>query len=450
MTDKIKIVSLTDDMGWGGTGRQIVTLDKYLNKDIFEHFIISFSPKKDVWSKFLDKPNVFYISNPKEIAGMLFKNNINLVYAHRHGKNEPAYDKIAEAISGDIGVVELNTFSVLDRGSYGVKCDKRIFVSKTNVVKYCRQNNIKFDFKKHKVVYCLVNTNNFTSKSPTSPELEEYKNQLGINGCPVVGRIARPVIEKWDDEMLIMWKKLSKINPRVKFLIYGVPDSKKKLLESAGRKENLIMFEQTDSDKKLGLFYSAIDILIHDSQIGECFGGTTVEAMLFKKPAVVMSTPFPGHVFGRSYTRDNGLVEQIKNGENGYVVTNGTAMARAAADLLQRPELIKKMGQNNYDDVKNKYDVSVGIKTLEKTFIETILDKNTVLSEGILNYYNSLAFFPNENEIRNWFSGYYFSLENVYGKEYRNNVFENAMIFYLRGKRKARTLLKRLGLLINL
>ena len=450
MIDKIRVASLTNDMGPGGTARQITTVDKYLNKDIFEHFIISFSSLNDVWSKFLDKQNVFYISNPKEIAEMLSKNSISLVYAHRHGKNEPAYDKIAEVISDDIGIVELNTFSVLDSGSYGVKCDKRIFVSKTNVVKYCKQNNINFDYKKHKVVYCLVNTSNFASKSPTNLELEEYKNQLGIKDCPVIGRIARPVIEKWDDEMLVMWKKLSKINPRVKFLIYGVPESKKKALQSAGNRKNLIMLELTDSDKKLGLFYSAIDIYIHDSQIGECFGGTTVEAMLFKKPAVVMSTPFPRRAFGISHTRDNGLVEQIKNGENGYVVKNGTAMARAIADLLQKPELIKKMGMNNYNDVKNRYDVSIGIKTLEKIFIETVIDKNIALSERILNYYNSLKFYPNENDVRNWFKEYYLRLDDVYGKEYHNSVFENALIFCLRYKRKAGTLLKRLGLLINL
>lgn len=446
MTDKIQIASLTDDMGWGGTGRQIVTLDKYLNKDFFEHIIISFSPQKDVWSKFVDKQNVHFISDPAEIADLVVKKNINLLYAHRHGRNEPLYDKIAEAINRNVGITELNTFSVLDRGSYGVRCDKRIFVSKTNVLKYCRQNNIKFDFKKHKVVYCLVNIDNFVSKSPTDAELDEYKRQLGISGCPVIGRIARPVIEKWDDEMLVMWKKLSKINPRVKFLVYGVPDTKKKLLESAGRKENLIMFEQTDSDKKLGLFYSAIDIYIHDSQIGECFGGTTVEAMLFKKPAVVMSTPFPGHIFGRSYTRDNGLVEQIKNGENGYVVKNGTAMAHAVADLLQKPKLLNKMGQNNYDAVINKYDVSIGIKTLEKIFIESILEKNVSLSERVLNYYNSLRFYPDENDVRNWLTEYDLRLENVYGKEYRNNVLENAFIFYLRSKRRAKTLLKSLGL----
>ena len=45
-----------------------------------------------------------------------------------------------------------------------------------------------------------------------------------------------------------------KINPKIKFLIYGVPEIRKKLLASVGRKENLIMLESTDSDKKLGLF----------------------------------------------------------------------------------------------------------------------------------------------------------------------------------------------------
>lgn len=444
--DKIRIASLTNDMGIGGTARQIITLDRYLNKDIFEHITISLSAQDDARSKFLDNnKKIYFTSNPKEIGRILKDNNINVLYAQRHGRNEPLHDAIAKEIGAEVAVLELNTFSIKDKG-FGSRCQKHIFVSQTNLVKYCQHGNLDFDFKKHKVVYCLVDSNNFTSKLPTESEIEEYKNQLGINGCQVIGRSARPVIEKWDDEMLIMWKKLSEMNPRVKFLIYGVPESKKKLLESAGKKENLIMLELTDSDKKLGLFYSAIDVYIHDSQIGECFGGTTVEAMLFKKPAIVMSTPFPKRALGRSHTRDNGLVEQIKNGENGYVVKNGTAMARAVADLLQKPELIEKMGLNNYDEVKNKYDVSIGIKTLEKIFIEAVLDKNITLPEKVLNYYNSLKFYPDENEIKDWFSGYYFRLDDVYGKEYRNSVFENALIFYLRYKRKAKTLLKRLGL----
>ena len=441
MIDKIRVASLTHEMGIGGTARQIISIDKHLNKDIFEHFIISLSSQNDARSKFADNNKVFFISDPKEIAEMLVKNNINILYVHRHGKNDTIHDQIAKAVSDNVGILEMNIFSALDEGYFGKRCDKHIFISKTNVLKYCEQNNVSFDFKKHKVVYGLVDSNNFFSKLPTDLEIAEYKNELGISGYPVIGRISRPVMEKWDDEMLVMWKKLSKINPKIKFLINGVPQSRKKLLESIGIPENLIMLAMTDSDKKLGLFYSAIDILVHDSQIGECNCGTIAEAMLFKKPVVVRSTPFPRHILGRSHTRDNGQIEQIKNGENGYVVTNGTAMAYAVDSLFKNPELIKQMGQNNLNEISKKYEVSVGIKVLEKVFMETVLEKGVTLPEQALNYYNSLKFYPSEKDIRNWFSEYYFRLDDVYGKEYYNSALDKAILFYLKLKRKVKTLL---------
>lgn len=449
MIEKIRVASLSNDMGIGGTARQIITIDKYLNKEIFEHFIISLSSQDDVRSKFADNNKMFFIPNPKEIAEILIKNKVDILYMHRHGKNEPIHDQIAKEISKDISVIELNTFSVKDNGDFGKRCDKHIFISQTNVLKYCRQNNIDFDFKKHKVVNILIDSNNFISKAPTDLEIAEYKNELGISDCPVIGRISRPVMEKWDDEMLVMWKKLCKINPKINFLACGVPETRKKLLESVGKKENLIMLGPTDSDKQLALFYSAIDIFIHDSQIGECGCGVIVEAMLFKKPVVIRSTPFPRHVFWASHNRDNGQIEQVKNGANGYVVKNGTAMAYAVDSLFKNPELTKQMGQNNLNDISAKYDVSVGIKTLEKIFMETLLDKNISLSEKALNYHNSLKFYPDENDVRNWFKEYYFRLDDVYGKEYSNSTLDKATLFYLKCVRKFKTLLSKFGLVRN-
>ena len=66
MADKIVIASLTDDMGLGGTARQIITIDRYLNKDIFEHFIISLSSQGDAMSKFINSKKVFLYQTPKK------------------------------------------------------------------------------------------------------------------------------------------------------------------------------------------------------------------------------------------------------------------------------------------------------------------------------------------------------------------------------------------------
>ncbi len=444
MINKIKVASLTNGMGIGGTAREIISLNKRLNKDFFDHFVISLGSKDDVRAKSIDEKKIFFLSDPKEIARTLDENKIDIVYTHRHGRNELAHDAIAKEMDGRISLLEMNTFSVRDYGYFGQRCDKHVFVSKTNLVKYCVQNNIRFDFKKHKTIYGLIDCEGWQSNLPSELDIKEYKAKLGLEGSFVIGRMARAVMEKWDDEMLIMWKRLSKINPKVKFLICGVPEKRKKILLSVGTSENLVILEPTTSDKELALFYSAIDVYVHDSQIGECWCSTIEEAMIFRKPIVVKSTPFPKHLFGRTHTKDNGQIEQVKNNENGFVVTNGAAMASAVDYLSNHSEEVARMGEKNYKEVTEKSDAKIGIKTFEKVFIESILDKNIDLSPQILEYYNSNKFFPDENTIRNWFKEYYRRLEDVYGKEHFDSVLEKTWLYYLKYKRKIETLLKNL------
>lgn len=444
MLNKIKVASLTNNMGPGGLGREIITINRHLNKGFFTHFVISMGSKDEVWAKFVDSDKIFFISDPKEISRMLEENNINILYAHRHGRNEPAYDAIAKEISEKVALWEMNTFSVLDKGYFGQRCEGHVFVSRTNLLKYCVQNNIKFDFKKYKTVYGLVDCGHWQENAPTETEIKDYKAKLGLEENFVLGRAARPVMDKWDDEMLVMWKRLSKMNPKIKFLVYGVPEEKKKLLLAAGRSENLIMLEPTSSDKELRLFYSAIDVFVHDSQIGECACATIAEAMFFRKPIVVKSTPFPRFTFGRSHTKDNGQIEQIKNGENGYVVANGVAMAKAIDYLYNYPEVARQMGEKNQKEMLAKYDAEIGIKTFKKIFIESVLDKKIQSSANILAYYNSINFFPDENNIRGWFKEYYARLEDIYGNEYSDSAMEKIWLYYLKFKRKAGILLKKL------
>ncbi|TSC85030.1 MAG: Glycosyl transferase group 1 [Parcubacteria group bacterium Gr01-1014_13] len=444
MTNKIRVASLTNGMGIGGTAREIITMNKNLNKEFFSHFVISMGSKDDPRSKSIDSDKIFFISDPKEIAQTLKDNNIDVVYTHRHGRNEPAHDAVAKEIGDSISLLEMNTFSVLDKGYFGQRCDKHVFVSQTNLVKYCVQNKIKFDFKKLKTVYGLVNCEHWQENMPTEAEIKDYKMKLGLEGSFVIGRAARPVMEKWDDEMLVMWKRLCKMNPKIKFLIYGVPEERKNLLIAAGTPENLIMLDMTSSDKELGLFYSAIDVFVHDSHIGECSCSTIAEAMFFKKPVVVKSTPFPRFTLGKSHTKDNGQIEQIKNGVNGYVVESGAAMAKAVDYLYHHLEEVARMGEKNHTEVLEKYDARIGIKTFEKIFIESALDKKIELSPNILAYYASNNFFPDENSIKSWFEEYYRRLEDIYGKEYPDSILEKIWLCYLKYKRKSQTLLKKI------
>jgi len=443
MVSKIKIVSVISDLGIGGTSRQLTTIDKYLNKDFFEHYIISTNSDDKARVKFIKNNNLFFVSDPYKIVQLIEEKGIDLLFFQRHGRNELLHDKISNLLNEDVSVVELNIFSSKDYGDFGKKCGAHVFVSSINLLKYCRQNKIDFDFKKHKVMHALVDSDNFLKDVPTDLNVIDYKSKLGIKDEFVIGRIARPVMGKWDDMTILMWKKLCKINNKIKFIVYGVPDCRKKMLEKIGISNNLIMLDSTSSDYELSLFYNSIDVLVHISPIGECSSAAIDEAMLFKKPVIVNSTPFPKYTFFRSHTRDNGQLEQVTNGKNGYIVKNATAMAKAIDKLSKDSVLVKEFGNINYKKVLNNYDAKIGIKTLEKIFLESVLDKGKKLSNYILKYYDSLKFYPDKNMIDEWFEKYDKVLCDVYCIECQDTNIEKIKGSLLKVKRKLKSFISR-------
>lgn len=442
MLEKIKIASLLDGLGIGGNARQVVTIDTHLNKDIFEHSIILLNSTDNARRGQLTGKNVFAVSSPEEAARVIEEKGLDIVYAHRYGKNEAVYDMIARLVTKPI-LTELNNFSIFDPGDYGTHCARHILISKTNVVKYCRQNSIPFDARKLNVVYGLTDTRHFLDSAPTPEAVQKYKEELGIKpGSFIIGRIARPVAAKWDDELLIFWKKISRAMPEAVFIVYGVPENRQQKLRKVGDSSRLIMFPPTVSDQELACFYSSLDVLVHASPIGECCCGTIAEAMTFGKPVVVTTTPFPDKVFNGAHTPDNGQIEQIKNGYNGFVVKNGTAMSKAVEELAKSQELKNLMGARNKQEVFEKYDVKVGMKTLEKILIESLRDKGAELSPRILAYDQKLHFYPTAEDIVNWFQEYNSRLAEIYGAEYDNTVLERGQIFLLKAKRKISTVYK--------
>ncbi|MEI6288238.1 MAG: glycosyltransferase family 4 protein [bacterium] len=443
MIQKIKIASLAGELGIGGTARQIVTIDKYLNKDFFDHYIILLKSGDNERIKFLESKNIIWVSDVKEIPDELAKNQIDVLYIHRHGRNQPEHDSLAEKLPQNLAVLELNTFSAFDPGFFNQRCDKHIFVSRTNVLKYLVQNNLKFDFDKYKVVHALIDSENFLSHLPGEEELSLFKKKYDLNGFFVVGRIARPVMGKWDEKTITFWKKICQSRSDIKFLIYGVPEERKQDLINAGRKENLIILEPTYNDKELALFYSSLDVLLQLSPIGECSCGTIAEAMLFKKPIIASSTPFPRFALGKTHTRDNGQIEQIENGINGYVIKNAEATAKAVLNLSSNQALAQKMGAKNNSEVLEKYDVKVGIKTLEKIFIESVVEKNIGISEEIVRYYDSLSFYPSEADVKFWFKEYYLRLKKIFCPECRDSMQDKISYYRNVLKRKLRTLLSK-------
>lgn len=439
---KIKVASLVNDFGLGGTPRQIVTLDKYLNKDIFEHVVIGLNSNDNTRRDHFSGKNIFSCRTPAEVVQVLSSQQVEVLHVHRHGRNEPAHDEVARLWGPTKQLVELNIFSAFDTGVFGQQCQKHMFPSATNVWKYCIQNGLEFDPTKHIAAFTLFDTANFAKHTPTSNQITALRQKWGAaKDAFVVGRLARPVMEKWDDETLIMWKKLSRCNPTAHFVALGVPESRQALLRSIGDAQRLTILPPTTSDQELALFYASIDVLAHASPIGECSSGTILEAMFFKKPVVVTSTPFPHTTGGRSHTPDNGQLDQIKNGVNGYVVQDGTAMAAALHHLSVNQQLVKTMGEQNARDVAEKFDVTVGLKTFEKTYLASAVQGGRVLTAAEQQYDNALAMYPSPQTTASWLSEYRHRLKDVY-QGGNNSLFDQLQLLSWKIQKTIKRLLK--------
>ena len=153
----------------------------------------------------------------------------------------------------------------------------------------------------------------------------------------VVGRIK--LVRKGQDIFVKAAALLHERYPNVRFLCIGspYPGNENHLEKLFGlirelNVENYVVYTGEVKDIKAAI--SALDILVLSSTRPEPFGGVVIEAMAFGKPVVA--------------TRCGGSIEQVVDGETGYLVTPGDpqSMADAIEKLIQDQEKRLAFGEN--------------------------------------------------------------------------------------------------------
>ncbi len=84
------------------------------------------------------------------------------------------------------------------------------------------------------------------------------------------------------------------------------------------------LFPPTSTEEELACFYAAADVFVTAAEIGESHRFAIEEAMCLGLPVVTCSTPWV----------DNAQVEQVDNGETGWIADHPLQFAEASASLL--------------------------------------------------------------------------------------------------------------------
>ncbi len=175
---------------------------------------------------------------------------------------------------------------------------------------------------------------------PVSPDrVAAFREQYNVGKSRLVGLIGRIKYVRKGQEILV--DAVAELKPRfpdVRFLIVGSPfpgnESHLERLRSRIRERRVgdVVICTGDVDD-IKAVYAALDVSVMASALPEPFGGVVIESMAFGVPVV-------GTAIG-------GTLEQVVDGETGYLVPpgNARALAHAISRLLEDDELRERMGR---------------------------------------------------------------------------------------------------------
>ena len=185
-----------------------------------------------------------------------------------------------------------------------------------------------------------------------------------------IGVVGRIKMKRKGQEIFVQAAAIVKNKfPEARFLCIGSPfpgnDEHLDQLLSLVKKLNLEKeFIYTGEAEDIKAAMAALDILVLSSVQAEPFGGVVIEAMAFKKPVVA--------------TAIGGSLEQVDDGQTGYLVQPGDPQEMAAAliKLLSDAELREKMGSNGYKRYLEYFEFEPFYKKISDLYLEAIQRSN--------------------------------------------------------------------------
>jgi len=406
--EKINVLQLYENFGFGAGKKTPESIAKYSNKRIFNFSICVLEPRSILERKLKYMgAKIYHVEGPKKFAELIKKEKIHVIHT---AMREKLFSVFANAAlrAGALAVIlydSMNEMVDLEK----TKSIDRHGVSKMCALRYRKWQKIpdKEFHKNYRVWYIPVDLDWIESLEPSRSEILRRRKKLGIKPDDlVVGRVGRPDIGKWSDVLIDMMPHLIKKIPNVKFLVIGIPEGKKEEIEKRKLGKYFILLKPIPSDKFLMELLYLIDIFAYSSVSGESFGMSIVEAMACKKPVVVNSTPLV----------DNAQVETVDNGKTGFVVYSPEAFAEAIVYLASHPEIAKKMGLAGHEKVRKEYEGKKAVKMLEKRILELVAAKGMEISPKTLEEYENVAQFPSPRDIDNFEDEYKRRLRNYFGK----------------------------------
>jgi glycosyltransferase involved in cell wall biosynthesis len=378
---KIKVLALINSLAPAGAERLLLQIAEHIDKDKFDFVVCYLEKEKSLLDDFkqLGIKTIGLEINHKwdlRVIPRLYKTlksekpdilHTHLPYAGIIGRIIGRFAKVPVIISTQHNVAssfkkilllfEKLTFpiaNVITCVSEGVE---QSFFDQNNVFSMeVLRNNYK-----HFTIYNGVDIEKI-EKIIERIDFVVKRKELGLNeNDKVITIVARLIKWKGHLDLISAFPKVAEHFPSAKLLIVGwgdlEPELKKKTNEL--NLENKVIFLGKRNDVYEILKISDIFVLPYNYIglfKGEGVGIAILEAMACKKPVITTIAP--------------GIERAIINDKTGILVPQGDpkALAEAIINLLKDPDKLKKIGEEGFNLVKNKFSIRDKVKEYETVY----------------------------------------------------------------------------------
>ncbi|MCK9443679.1 MAG: glycosyltransferase [Tissierellaceae bacterium] len=358
--NKIKVMHIVTDMGFGGAGKYLLNICKYLDREKYELTVVV--PKGSVLkSKVQQFPETivmesngidrrsFSFQGVKELYKLMKIDNPEIVHSHAC-----LSARIAAYLRG-VRKTVYTRHSLLPPNRGLKKTTKvilsRILGSKAIAVSKAVKDNLAAEGERQSDIYLIYNGVELPDKAYEKEHLrEKYRLSDKDIVITLVGRLNKV---KGQEHLLKVTELLNSEINGFKVLLVGEGPERRSLENFV--KEEILPVEFLGHINEIDEIYSLSDIVVNTSN-SEAFPFAVLEAFSHKKPVVAFNV--------------GGIGEAITNGQDGFLVDflDYEQFSSRLTELMRNENQREEFGQRGFEKVKSEFAVEEMIKKIENVY----------------------------------------------------------------------------------
>lgn len=352
----------------GGGEKHVLDLVNHMDRQKFEPIVLSFTEgemidelkKRNVETHVIKTETPFDVRVWKSVANLIDRLGIDLV--HSHGTRAFSNCYWASNVLKKKSIYTIHGWSFHPNQSFLTQMLRRrceqfltgkskvnIMVSNGNQEEGISSLNLSNSL----VIKNGVNLDVFDLNSSSFPD---FRKEVGVKEDELlVGLIARITVQKDPVTFIKAAKRVLAKNNRVKFLIVGDGEMKKKAIEYAIESKIMNHCIFLDFRTDVPTILKAIDVYCLPS-LWEGLPIGVLEAMAMGKPVVA--------------TAITGTVELVNHGANGFLfpVRNEIKLAQSILELCSNHALRIEMGLRSRSKIEEEHDIRRMVRDIENVY----------------------------------------------------------------------------------